>query len=258
MSPQTSVQLVTAPVACNEQSATIRSPLQPISNAALQQLNTTPSRKEFERQQVSPIDKYLTIPKTKAKLPTAPSQTRAITGARVLTSAECLSVIREKELKKKQQEEEKENRKKIREEKKQQREEEKKQKAEERKRKQEEKIRKANEKEMLKVQKAEERKQKAKEKRQAQARKETGRNIGETTTSGTRVQLRARQPQKSAPTPPILSNRCCVCDQTYEEDMELGGGVEWVQCSCQRWLHEDCVLESSTDYNGKETLCPFC
>ena len=49
--------------------------------------------------------------------------TRAMTGARVLTSAQWLPIIKEKELTK-QQDEEKENRKHIREEKKKQREEE--------------------------------------------------------------------------------------------------------------------------------------
>ena len=38
--------------------------------------------------------------------------------------------------------------------------------------------------------------------------------------------------------PVILSDVCCVCNQTYEEDMEMGGGVEWVQCPCSRWLHQ--------------------
>ena len=81
----------------------------------------------------TPLQKYLHLPttaKTK-KTPVASSETRAITGARVLTSAECLAIIKEKEMKKKQENEEKEKRKRQREEKKRQREEEKRQREEE-------------------------------------------------------------------------------------------------------------------------------
>ena len=77
------------------------------------------------------MDKFLQLPTApKKKGPVAPSSTRAMSGARVLTSAEYLAIIKEKENKKKQQEEEKENRKRLREEKKTQREEEKQKKAE--------------------------------------------------------------------------------------------------------------------------------
>ena len=52
----------------------------------------------------------------------------------------------------------------------------------------------------------------------------------------------------------IISDRCCVCYQDYSE----GEGVEWVQCPCTRWLHEDCVVDSVMDSSGKELLCPHC
>ena len=56
----------------------------------------------------SPEDKYLQLPTApKKKGPVASSSTCAMTGARVLTSAECLEITKEKEQKKKQQEEEK-------------------------------------------------------------------------------------------------------------------------------------------------------
>ena len=54
------------------------------------------------------------------------------------------------------------------------------------------------------------------------------------------------------------SNKCCVCLQSFEEDVELGFGVQWIQCACERWLHEDCVIDVITDSSGKERLCPFC
>lgn len=202
------------------------------------------------------MPKYLNIPKAKLSVApsVAPSKTRAITGARVLTSSECLALIREKELKKKQQEEEKENRKKIREEKKKQREEDKLKKAEEKRKKEHERIKKVAEKEATKARKAE-------EKRQAEERKQAERNARQaqpstSSSSMSTVQLRSRQQVRVEPV--IVSNMCCVCQQSYEEDMELGGGVEWVQCSCLRWLHEDCVLDSSVSSDGKVQLCPFC
>ena len=57
----------------------------------------------------------------------------------------------------------------------------------------------------------------------------------------------------------IDTNECCECFQTYSEDVLEGTGLEWVECVCGRWLHEDCIsYDISTDANGKELLCPFC
>lgn len=85
--------------------------------------STTPSQCNSSMStEVSPLDKYLTLPdatpKSRTKTPEA-SKMRAMTGARVLTSAECFAIIKEQEQKKKQQEEEKIRKKKEREEKKQ-------------------------------------------------------------------------------------------------------------------------------------------
>ena len=30
---------------------------------------------------------------------------------------------------------------------------------------------------------------------------------------------------------------CCVCMLSYDDDVILGVGVEWIQCACLRWLH---------------------
>jgi len=54
------------------------------------------------------------------------------------------------------------------------------------------------------------------------------------------------------------SDRCCVCFQTFEEDIQQEAGVDWVKCSCMRWLHEDCIVDCITDSSGKERLCPYC
>lgn len=73
--------------------------------------STTPSQCNSSMStEVTPLDKYLTLPdatpKSRTKTPEA-SKMRAMTGARVLTSAECFAIIKEQEQKKKQQEEEK-------------------------------------------------------------------------------------------------------------------------------------------------------
>ena len=180
-----------------------------------------------------------------------------MTGARVLTSSECLAIIREKELQKKKMEEEKEERKRVREEKKKKREEEKQKKAEERAKKAEERARKQVEKEEQKKKKAEEAKARAQEKAQASGKSATA-------VSRKRENLRSRADEAgpSSKTPRLddttVANRCCVCYQDYEEDVEIGAGTDWVMCSCTRWLHEDCVLDSIIDGSGKERLCPHC
>ena len=51
----------------------------------------------------------------------------------------------------------------------------------------------------------------------------------------------------------MRTSACCVCFGSYDED--IGTGREWAECSCKRWLHEDCVDEEDMDSNGK--LCPM-
>ena len=77
---------------------------------------TVPHTAKAPAQKVSPVTKYLTIPTAVPKeKPPSSASSRAMTGARVLTSAECLAIIKEKEERKRKQEEEKEERKRIRE-----------------------------------------------------------------------------------------------------------------------------------------------
>ena len=95
-------------------------------------------------QKNSPLEKCLQLPvfgtPKSANKPATPTQSpptasstssksRAITGARVLTSDQCLAIIKEREMKKRLEMEEKEKRKREREEKKKQKEEEQKKKA---------------------------------------------------------------------------------------------------------------------------------
>ena len=55
-----------------------------------------------------------------------------------------------------------------------------------------------------------------------------------------------------------FNNQCCVCFRTYEEDQLEQTGLQWVQCVCKRWVHEDCYDELLTDKNGRELICPYC
>ena len=56
----------------------------------------------------------------------------------------------------------------------------------------------------------------------------------------------------------INSDECCVCFRTFQEDQREGTGLEWVQCVCHRWLHEECICEIEYDEQGRELLCPNC
>ena len=54
-----------------------------------------------------------------------------------------------------------------------------------------------------------------------------------------------------------FNNQCCVCFRTYEDDQLEQTGLQWVQCVCKRWVHEDCY-EVLTDKDGRELICPYC
>ena len=54
----------------------------------------------------------------------------------------------------------------------------------------------------------------------------------------------------------IDRNQCCVCLQTFEEEEKQKSAMEWVECVCKRWLHEDCI--DMLLIWGKELLCPYC
>ena len=52
----------------------------------------------------------------------------------------------------------------------------------------------------------------------------------------------------------VQSDTCCVCFGSYEED--AGTDREWLQCKCNRWIHEDCVDYDDSSSDG--SLCPLC
>ena len=67
--------------------------------------------------------------------------------------------------------------------------------------------------------------------------------------------MRQKAPRLSSPEH-INPNQCCTCFGLFEDD--VGIGSEWLQCSCTRWIHEDCVEDVVCGDNGKEKLCPLC
>ena len=154
--------------------------------------------------------------------------------ARVLTSIENLAILEEKEKKKKALAEEKEQRKRDREEKKKKREEENKKKAEEKAKKIAERAKKAAEKANQRTQRV------TKRKRSAES-----------------VPLITKKRKTSTVTTETNENECCVCFGTYEKDVEEGNGREWLNCTCGRWLHDDCV-SNVVDLEEDATICPVC
>lgn len=206
---------------------------------------------DISNQHASLLDKILAPPKSK---PTA--STRAITKARVLTSTECLNIIREKEMKKKAEEEEKQKRKKEREEKRKKLQEEKERKAQEKAKKLAEKAEKVRREEEAKAKRLEQRKHKL----QGQMQQTTELNTDDSISSLlekrsliTNSTRRAKRRNVDGMEPNSDNeNQCCVCFGDYEE------GDEWVQCTCKRWLHEDCIIDVVEDINGFPRMCPYC
>ena len=50
-------------------------------------------------------------------------------------------------------------------------------------------------------------------------------------------------------------NRCCVCFGMYADD--AGTGREWLECRCSRWIHEDCIDNDDVDIE-QCIFCPLC
>ena len=126
------------------------------------------------------IYEFLETPTPKFKSRTS---TRAVTTARVLTSSECLSIIREKEMKKRAEEEEKQKRKLEREEKKKRAEKEKQRKAQEQAQRLAEKLEKAKKAEEEKLRKIAERARRSEEKSQKSKEQRTRANTRDDTSN---------------------------------------------------------------------------
>ena len=53
-------------------------------------------------------------------------------------------------------------------------------------------------------------------------------------------------------------NICCMCFESYENDVLERNGAEWIDCACGRWLHLDCAEDCVVDSFGKQRYCPYC
>ena len=172
--------------------------------------------------------------------------------ARLLTSTAALQILNEKEEKKQQEAKLKEQRRREREEAKKRREEEQKQKAEERARKAKFKAEEKARREEEKVRKAEEKLLKE----DAKGKEPVGGGTKRTRDSDR--SSRAKFPQSKLPRVDmdnIDQNECCICFELYSTDQS---GMDWIACTCGRWLHEDCAKDCVFDKNGEEHLCPIC
>lgn len=164
------------------------------------------------------IKKYLTMPKVPDK-----QKSKNQTGARIVTSHEFIAELQEKEEKKKQAEEEKRQRK--------------------------------LERERMKI----EREAKKAKTQRKKGLKKTKKSKGKATTTTTptsctpitssKLNTRKRTKSFESSDDEIDDNTCCVCFDEYHSD------EDWVQCSCSRWLHEECSLSEVP--NALE-ICPHC
>ena len=211
--------------------------------------SATPSRSDqVSKNKRSPLSDLLNLPAQ----PNVKAKTIKTGKARVLTSSECLRILLEKEEEKKKVAQEKERRR-------QERELKKKQNEEEQKRKAEEKVRKAAEREAAKALKEaakadrEAAKLAEREKKELQKSQKSGQKrqavAVATTTRPKRNKLKENVDVS------INADLCCVCFGSYQED--VGTGREWLQCSCSRWIHEDCVDDEDVEEDSGR-LCPLC
>ena len=199
-------------------------------------------------QKTSPLSSLLVYPKPPHK---KSHQTPKC--ARVLTSAESLAYLQEKERKKKEEQELKELRKKEREKKRLEREQDKvrkQQQKEAKKKQQENKITQANKKDA----EVENDTSKVDSLRPAITRRTAKRRRLEETESNNSKKSKEDGLQHNE----ISQNECAACFGTYEEDLNNAGDLiaEWIQCtnkSCGVWSHCDCL-----DKTEGEHVCAIC
>ena len=209
---------------------------------------------------VSPLSRHLISP----DICTTPcSSKRAYPRARLLTSADSLQMLEEKERKKQEQLEEKERKKREREEKKRLKAEEMQKKAQERERKAAEREGKRQEKTMEKERRSKTSNIRTRGKHVTSSNSITSTSLlRETTTlastSNSLTEPRASRNELSSRDEVIDPNVCCMCFVTYEDDVLEGARASWISCACGRWLHEDCAEDQIIDDDGNERNCSFC
>ena len=170
----------------------------------------------------------------------AKGDAKRVTGQRILTSAEGLAILKEKEDKKQKQVEEKQKRKQERENKKKEKEEVAEKKSEE------------------KVKKASSVSNRAPPKRAATTQPKGKKKAKPDSSALTLTSTTSTSTSSAALSVSINTDECCECLGTYEDDMCSGLGEEWVECACGRWMHEKCIDQVVIDAAGKERFCSFC
>ena len=165
---------------------------------------------------------------------------KRVTGARVLTSSEGLTILKEKEEKKQKEADEKQMRKQEREDKRKQREELMKRKAEERERRATEK----------------KNQQRSQPKRASKAQPKMLKRTTEPRSTSTSAAMSA-DPQVQQQNLDSMDQACCECLRTYGEDIQESTCAEWVKCACEHWIHKECVDEVVFDSKGKERFCSY-
>lgn len=63
-----------------------------------------------------------------------------------------------------------------------------------------------------------------------------------------------QETQSSVGVTEIKTDECCVCFELYSENVS---GVEWIECACGRWLHENCGEQCIIDTDGKAKYAKF-
>ena len=211
------------------------------------------------------ISKYLVqiIPSATPKTTKTSLAGKRVSGARILTSAQCTAILQEREEKKRKEREEKEKRKAAREQKKIEREEAVKKKAKDRKAKQEAAKKKAEEKARKAAEKAAERGTRSSKRQNSRfqpATKKQKSTSKESPSSASTSGAPAATTSTEA-TAEINTDECCICFRTctFADDEREETGLEWVECACKRWLHEHCIdYDIVVGSDGKELLCQYC
>ena len=181
---------------------------------------STPLQKSIMPAKRSPLAELLVYPTPTQRA----SKTKSC--ARVLTSAESITMLEEKARKKREEQEEKERKKKDRELKKAAREEEKKRKAQERQAKQAEK--------------------QAEKQKKAEQKKSSGQKRNNSLCDGSRSKRQKLDREDESQDAgiqhhEILKDECAACFGLFEDDAD---SVEWIECTnenCRVWAHAECL-----------------
>jgi len=56
----------------------------------------------------------------------------------------------------------------------------------------------------------------------------------------------------------IDPNICCMCFESWDDDVFDGDGADRISCKCGRWPHEGCAQDVVEDKDGFQRFCSFC